>query len=245
MKKAIISLCSVILIFLSITFAGCTSVQLYEVEWHFVSYEIIGDNYIHYVGFDNFDHFGSTVSECAQISFKEDGSFSFTDMDGVEYSGTYKSKKNEYDTDVTLTFADGSEAAGWYAKYDFADYTYEAQFEIFGVKYCFGDTELKFYEENLEKCLSTLADAICTFATDGKMGVQHYPYYENLKKAVIGKVGDKVIAVTENKSYLLSDAKFWCYNVDGEGIESCELKEGECVIRIGYDCFAIYYPQIS
>lgn len=242
MKRIIIAFCSVMLISLSLTFAGCGTVQPYEIEWHLSAYCIDGEYYDHCVGFNYYNHFDSVFSDCARISFNDDGSFYFKDREGVQYNGTYKSKKGRYDTEVTLTFPDGSEAEGSYSKYDFADYTYEALFEIFGVKYYFNDKERDFDADDLETCLTNVAGAICTFAADGKMSIAHYPYYENLKKAVIGKVSGSYVAVTGNNVYLLDSANYWCYSVDSEKIKSCELKEGECIIRTGYESFAVYYP---
>ena len=241
MKKIIILLCSVVLLLFSVPFSGCGRVNPYEIEWHLESYDVIGENYYRFVGFDYYNHFGSVLSDCAKISFKNDGSFYFTDKDGAEYDGTYKSKKELYDTTVTLMFSDGREAVGSYDKFEYNGAKYEAYFEIFGVNYYFDDRERNFNCDDLDRRLKNLADAIYTFATDGRMEAEHYPYYENLKRAEIGKVGDKFVVITPYSSYLLDSYNFWCYGVNGERIEKSELKEGGCIIRTGYNNLAIYY----
>ena len=245
MKKIIILLCSVVLILLCIPFTGCGTPRIYEIEWYFDNYLAEG-NYYRGVGFDYYDHFGSLFSDCAEISFKDDGGFYFKDVDGEEYEGTYKCKKGIYDTAVTLIFPDGSKAEGYYWNYDADDIKYSLHFEISGTSYNFDDKKRSFDADSLCRCLKKLTAAICTFAADGRMEIEDYPYYENLKKAVIGKVGDSFVAVAGGNSYLFDNSKYWCYNFNSQKIEKSELKEGECIIRAfrGYNDFiAVYYPE--
>ena len=237
MKKIIILICSVFCILLSLNFAGCGTARPYKVEWHLSSYFIDAENSYRSVGFDYYDHFSSAFSDSAQISFKDDGGFYFKDKDGKEYSGTYKAQKHRYEAEVILTFFDGSEYTGYYSKSN----NYSALFEIAGVNYYFDDRERNFDKDGFDKCLKNLAAAIRTYSEGGKMQIEHYPYYDSLHRAEIGKVGDKLVAVTENNSYLLDNFKYWCYTVGGEVISVTELKEGDCIIRTGYGSLAIYY----
>ena len=239
MKKIIILLCSIFCILLSVGFAGCGTARPYKIEWYLSSYFIEGETYRSYrsVGFDIYDHFGSLYSDSAQISFYDDGSFYFKDKDGAEYGGTYKAQKGRYSADIVLTFPDGSEYLGSYSKID----RYSAHFEISGVNYYFDDKERSFNKDDKDKCLKNLAAAICTYAEGGKMEIEYYPYYENLTRAKIGKVGDKFVAVTGNNAYLLDNYGYWCYTVNREGIAEEDLKEGDCILRTGYGNLAIYY----
>ena len=245
MKKTLISLCSAIFILLAVAFSGCGTPSPHEIEWFLSDYYLSEEFYYHTVGFDQYDHFGSVFSNCAQISFKGDGSFYFKDKDGKEYEGTYKSKRSGYDTEVTLTFPDGSKAEGYYWDYGNDGIKYSARFEISGINYYFDDKERSFDADSLNRCLKNLTGAICTFAADGRMEIEHYPYYENLKRGVIGKVGEKFVAVAGNTVILLDNTEYWCYSVNGEGIEKGRLKEGGCVIRAGNGRIAIYYVEID
>lgn len=240
MKKICIALCLVMAMLVISAFAGC-AVQPYAVEWHLCTYEIDGE--VYEVGFNDFDHFNPVYPDYAQISFDENGSFYFKSKDGVEYNGTYESKDNRNNTETTLTFPDGSKVVGTCARYGFDGYTSYAEFEIYGVKYNFEDKKCKFDEDDLEYRLSYVVGAVYSFAETGET---QWPYYDTgLYNGTVAKVGDSYVAIKEYDSYVLDNLKYWCYNVNSKEIEECELKEGECIIRIGNGRLAIYYPEID
>lgn len=227
------------------TFTGCTA-KPYKIEWHLSAYYADEELYGHYVGFDWYDHFNSAFSDAAEISFEKDGSFYFKDKDGVEYNGTYTSKKSRYYSDVFLTLADGSKFEGWgFGCRTNRGRAYSLSFEFNGVKYYFDSEEDKFDEEDLNNHLIKVANAVNTFAYGGNASEEDYEYFATLQYAVIGKVDGKYVAVTEDSAYLLIDLNYWCYYVNGTEIREDELREGKCIIRAGYNRVAIYYPAIN
>lgn len=238
-KKTGIILCLITVIMAATAFAGCVA-DPYEVEWHFEYCKT--DDEIYITEFDYYNHFRSVSADAVQISFNVNGSFYFKNYDGSEYNGTYKCKENKKKgyTEITLIFPDGSQAKGHCGVYGFDGIWYEAEFKIFGATYYFDTLERTF---SAESSLSEVANAVYTFATTGEKrgGI----YYNYLETAVIEKVGNSYIAKTADKEYTLDDAKYWCYIFNSENIRQSELREGECIIRAGIRCFAIYYPEIN
>ena len=245
MKKAAILLCALILVLISATFSGCGAPRPHEIKWYLYHYYIDGEYYHNYVGFDDYNHFNAVYSDRAEISFKKDGSFYFKDIEGTEFEGTYKSKKRRYQTEVTLNFPDGSTAYGEYYKFDRNDTEYQISFHIYGVSYYFDNTERKFFEEDYLRCLKNLSSAIYTYANNGRMEPEHYPYFDNLKRAQIGRIGESFVAVAGANAYAFDRYNYWCYTVNGESIDKCEIREGDCIIRTTHGGFAIYYPEIG
>ena len=236
-KKIIVALCALMAIFAVFTLGGC-AISPYTVIWYLNSYEIDGVAYD--VGFDWYDHFNPVYPDDAQIFFEQNGSFYFKDIDGAEYGGLYNFKHNKYDTTVALSFADGSKATGTCS----GGYGWRhAELEINGVIYNFHDRERSFDEDYLQSYLNDVVRGVNYFADSGNYSGAHYNRY--LTNAVIGKVGDSFVAVADDCTYLLDDYKFWCYAVYSEGIEPGELKEGNCIVRIGYNRLAIYYTQVK
>ena len=247
MKKTAILLCTVISILILTTFSGCGTARPNEIKWYLSTYHIDGEIIYHHVGFNEYDPFNSVFSDSAEISFKKGGTFYFRDIEGNEFEGRYKRKKTMYDTEIKLTFADGRVAEGWYMKLNSNSDTvqYSAHFDIFGISYSFDNIERKFLEEDYNRCLKNLSSAICNYAKDGRMEPEHYPYYGNLQRAHIGRVGEILIAVAGKNAYTLSEPYNLCYTVNAEGIDRCEIREGDCIIRTAYGGLAIYYPQIE
>lgn len=232
-KKLIIALCLFLAAFCTFALGGC-AVEPYTVRWYLSYY--VTDGVAYEVGFDWYDHFNPVYPSAAQIFFEQNGTFFFKDKDGVEYGGLYSYKNNKNDTTVTLNFADGSYFTGTCS----GRYRSFAEFEINGVYYNFDDRDHTFGEDYLSLFLDDVIYGLNYFAATGDYRV-HYDRY--LTNAVIGKVGDSFVAVTDGSMYLLDNYNFWCYDVNGDEIKVSEPKEGECILRLGYNRLAIYYMQ--
>lgn len=234
MKKVALTLSLLIMVTAVFVLSGC-SVEPYEVEWYFEYYKLDGETY--HVGFNDYDHFGSIVSDAVTLSFAEDKTFTFKSYDGTVYEGTYKYKNRRGDTEVTLFFFDGRRASGTCARYMFDGVWYKAIFEIFGVTYYFDGDEYSF---DLDSRLASVADEVYSFSGRNELS------YRELIKAEVMQVNGHNIVVTDYDIYPLADESYWCYTYnENKELKQSVLVEGKCIARIEKNGkrIAIYYPE--
>lgn len=135
-KLLILSLAILFILSISLFLTGC-NLAPFEIDTWYLSSYIDEEGNIHYVGYD---HITTThlYSDDITIRYFENNTFVFKKFD-KEYTGTYKYKKGDGKTSISLAFSDGTKGKGTCARYGFDGTWYEGTLQVFGKEYFFGE----------------------------------------------------------------------------------------------------------
>ncbi len=234
-----------VFIFAAILLLGSCAKKPHEYEWKIESYVKDGIGYKIESAESGLNHFAVCTSDAAAISFKDDGTFTFKDLAGTEYSGTYTSDKEDVSIGykIYMTFEDGSTATANCASSGSSPYL---RTEIDGINYFFVNGWTKNYTTaDFNNDIKSIATAVRDASqADAPVFETRGIFYH---KGIVEEKDGKFYLTYSERNVSISDGRtVYPYYIDEkDSLSYTSVKSGECIVReergFGKTNLAIYY----